>query len=63
MMRREATEVRLTVRVVFEPDRLARTSVERAYACLVPAATKSAPAAGWPRPTGGTPAPAQGGGR
>jgi hypothetical protein len=35
-MRERGTEAKLVVRVVFEPDRLAQASVERAYARLVP---------------------------
>ena len=35
-MRDPGTEAKLVVRVVFEPDRLAQASVERAYGRLVP---------------------------
>ena len=35
-MRDRGRETKLVVRVVFEPDRLAQASVERAYARLVP---------------------------
>jgi hypothetical protein len=57
-MRERGTEARLVVRVVFEPDRLAQASVERAYARLVPA-TMGAERRG-PRPalTDRGPAPA-----
>ena len=36
-MRDRGAAAKLVVRVVFEPDRLAQASVERAYARLVPA--------------------------
>ena len=58
-MRDRGTEDRLVVRVVFEPDRLAQASVERAYARLVPPWTgaglrgpRPAPVDRGPRPTG-----------
>ena len=56
-MRDRGTEDRLVVRVVFEPDRLAQASVERAYARLVPAPT--GPGRRGPRPAlaGRGPAP------
>ena len=38
-MRDRGTAAKLVVRVVFEPDRLAQASVERAYARLVPVTT------------------------
>ena len=47
-MRDRGTEARLVVRVVFEPDRLAQASVERAYARLVPPSTR--PVRQAPRP-------------
>jgi hypothetical protein len=47
-MRERGTEAKLVVRVVFEPDRLAQASVERAYARLVPATTGPLPRG--PRP-------------
>jgi hypothetical protein len=57
-MRDRDAAAKLVVRVVFEPDRLAQASVERAYARLVPATT--APEQRGPRPAlaDGGPAPA-----
>jgi hypothetical protein len=47
-MRDRDAAAKLVVRVVFEPDRLAQASVERAYARLVPATTEPPPRG--PRP-------------
>jgi hypothetical protein len=47
-MRDRDAAAKLVVRVVFEPDRLAQASVERAYARLVP--TRTAPEPRGPRP-------------
>jgi hypothetical protein len=58
-MRDRDAAAKLVVRVVFEPDRLAQASVERAYARLVPPWTgaglrgpRPAPVDPGPRPAG-----------
>ncbi len=57
-MRDRGTEAKLVVRVVFEPDRLAQASVERAYARLVPLWTGAGRREPRPAPVDRGPAPA-----
>ena len=57
-MRDPGTAAKLVVRVVFEPDRLAQASVERAYARLVPVTTGPPPRGPRPVLTDRGPAPA-----
>ena len=61
-MRRGDRATKLEVRPVFEPDRLARESLERAYARLVPVARRQerplppvVERGGGPAPKGGRP--------
>jgi hypothetical protein len=57
-MRDRGPEAKLVVRVVFEPDRLAQASVERAYARLVPPWSAAVLRGPRPAPADGRPTPA-----
>ncbi|MDP9375914.1 MAG: hypothetical protein M3Q65_26370, partial [Chloroflexota bacterium] len=60
-VRRTSKAAKREVRAVFESDRLARESLERAYARLAPVPLKRAKPAALPAQRGGTAAATQGG--